>query len=173
MELAGFLFYFLAAVSTVSAVAVVTSRHPLYSALFLVIALFALAGIFLLLEAYFLAAVQVIVYAGAIVVLFIFVIMLLNLGAAQRFLKISEPRVLVGIGVAVVFAAEVIAAVRMAAAGGGEGLSVEVSRGEAVGGAYSVGEALFTKYLFPFEVASLLLLVALVGAVILAKRELK
>ena len=89
------LFFILATVAIISAVLVILNRHPIYSVIFLVITLFCLAGIFLLLEAYFLAVVQVIVYAGAIMVLFLFVIMLLNLEKEKRFLSITNPRIII------------------------------------------------------------------------------
>ena len=148
---------------------VIISRNPIYSALFLVITLFCLAGIFLLLEAYFLAVVQIIVYAGAIMVLFLFVIMLLNLEREEKFLSISNPRILLISFLSMTFAGMMA----MLISGSANLLQIGAESVGELGATKNIGLSLFTKYLLPFEIASLLLLVALVGAVLLAKRSLR
>lgn len=162
------LFFIFGAVSLIGAIAVISFRHPIYSALSLIVTFFSQAGLFVLLGAHFVAAVQVIVYAGAIMVLFLFVIMLLNLGT------LSAKGLLSGKlkGIAVVFA--------ILLAAQGVFIAVNALKNTAVATAeaatepittYKIGELLFTKYLLPFEVASLILLAALIGVIVLVKRE--
>ena len=162
------LFFIFGAISLIGAIAVISFRHPIYSALSLIVTFFSQAGLFVLLGAHFVAAVQVIVYAGAIMVLFLFVIMLLNLGT------LSAQGVLTGKlkGVAIVFA--------ILLAAQGVFIAVNALKNTAVATAeastetvttYKIGELLFTKYLLPFEVASLILLAALIGVIVLVKRE--
>jgi len=162
-----FFFFLLAAIAVVSAILLVLFRNPVYSALSLVTTFFCLAGFFVLLDAYFLAAVQVIVYAGAIMVLFLFVIMLLNLGhpdavepGVTRYRRTSV------ILLAVMLLAEVglMGARRLGAPAPEEGALFTEN-------IPYIGRLLYTDYLFPFEVASLILLVALIGVVVLVKRQ--
>lgn len=153
----------------VSALMVILNRNPIYSAVSLVITLFSLAGIFLLLEAYFLAAVQIIVYAGAIMVLFLFVIMLLNPGKEAKFLSPTNPRILIITLLSIAFIGMIFTLVSGSVNYIGEAAS---SAGD-LGTTRNIGLTLFTKYLLPFEIASLLLLVALVGAVLMTKRHLR
>ena len=163
------LFFILAFLTVASALMVVINRNPIYSALSLVVTLFSLAGIFLLLEAYFLAVVQIIIYAGAIMVLFLFVIMLLNLEREEKFLSISDPRILLTAFLSLIFAGMMAKFIFGS-------LSLLQDGAESVGdlgATKNIGLSLFTDYLLPFEIASLLLLVALVGAVLLAKRSLR
>ena len=140
------------------------SRNPVTSAMFLVLTIVSMAGLFVLLHAFFLAAVQVLVYAGAVMVLFLFVIMLLDLKEEER-RKLRK--VTVGLGtVAVAAIAGILAkAVSGAVPFGGDKL-VE-------GGTKPLGRILFTQYLLPFEVLSILLLVAMVGVILLSKKDLK
>jgi NADH-quinone oxidoreductase subunit J len=165
------LFYILSIGAIFGGLIVITRKNPLHCALFLVLTFFFIAGLYLILGAYFLSMIQVIVYAGAIMVLFLFVIMFVNLEKeeepkenhiVQRFWGISLS-ILLGI---VLFLAIKIQLVK--------GLMGEYSpeKVEAAGNAQSVARILFTDYLIPFEVASILLLVAIVGAVVLAKKEL-
>ncbi len=166
------LFYIFALIALTSAVAMVLHRNPVYSAIFLIVTLFAFAGFFVLLNAPFVAAVHIIIYAGAIMVLFLFVIMLLNLKhdparermkvARRTFALVLVAVFLVEIG-ALMFAAFHMSSDNATRIGLGQGL---------VGGTSEIGRALFTTYLLPFEIASVLLLVGMVGAVILAKRRL-
>lgn len=153
----------------VSALMVILNRNPIYSAVSLVITLFSLAGIFLLLEAYFLAVVQIIIYAGAIMVLFLFVIMLLNPGKEAKFLSPTNPRILIITLLSIAFIGMIFTLVSGTANYIGEAAS---SAGD-LGTTRNIGLTLFTKYLLPFEIASLLLLVSLVGAVLMTKRNLR
>jgi len=163
-------FFVLAPLLIVSALGVVLSRSPIRSALSLVVTLFLLAVTFLFLDAYMVAALQVIVYAGAIMVLFLFVIMLLNLqneppeGAPM-------PRRVLGWGAGGLSLIVLIAAVR------GMGRTVPPGAAESAtsdfGTIAALSQRLFTHYVLPFEMTSVLLLVAIVGAVVLAKRKLE
>ena len=163
------LFFIFAAMAIVSALMVILNRNPIYSAVSLVITLFSLAGIFLLLEAYFLAVVQIIVYAGAIMVLFLFVIMLLNPGKEAKFLSPTNPRIMIITLLSIAFIGMIFTLVSGTVNYIGEAAS---SAGD-LGTTRNIGLTLFTKYLLPFEIASLLLLVALVGAVLMTKRNLR
>lgn len=157
------LFWFFSIAMLLSGLLVILSRNPVNSAMFLVLAMFFMAGLFVVLEAYFLAIIQVLVYAGAVMVLFLFVIMFLDLKAEQR----RRFRILTfggGIIVASAFLVKVHDVV--------ENLPVVAAKG-VVGTTEAVGRLLFTRYLLPFEVTSLLLLVAMIGVVLLSKRDLK
>jgi len=157
-------FFFFAAVTVGAAINVIAQKHVLYSALSLILLLTAMSVLFILLRADFLAVIQVIVYAGAIMVLFIFVIMLLNLprdedGADRlRWLKF------IGIPLGLFFLFLVGATV----------WNVEPSSAQPqlVGSAQAIGQSLFTDYVLPFEATSLLILIALIGAVVFAKKDL-
>lgn len=163
-------FYVLGGVAIVSALLMIGMRNPVHSALALVVTLFSVAGLFALLHAHFIAAVQILVYAGAVMVLFLFVIMLLNVGGTegQRF----RPPIGFGIAAVTVLAlvSEVIIAVGSARGYGGKGVD-PVDQVERLGNSEVLGKLLYTDYLFPFEVASLILLVAILGAMVLAKRR--
>ena len=162
------LFFIFGAVALIGAIAVISFRHPIYSALSLIVTFFAQAGLFVLLGAHFVAAVQVIVYAGAIMVLFLFVIMLLNLGtlSAKGALtgKLKGVAIVLGILLAV---QGIYIAVK---AGSNTALEAAQASTEPVT-TYKIGELLFSKYLLPFEVTSLILLAALIGVIVLVKRE--
>lgn len=163
------LFFIFATMAIVSALMVVVTRNPIYSAVSLVITLFSLAGIFLLLEAYFLAVVQIIIYAGAIMVLFLFVIMLLNPGKEAKFLSLTDPRTLIVTLLSIAFIGMIFSLV----SGSVNYIGEVMGSVEELGTTRNIGLTLFTKYLLPFEIASLLLLVALVGAVLMTKRNLR
>ncbi len=163
------LFYFLSFVAVLSALMVVFSRNPVYSVLYLIITFFAIAGHYVLMQAEFLAVVHVIVYAGAIMVLFLYVIMLLNLN------KESEPHKSNILKFAAAICSGLLLVVLVGSLRGTELLqhseAGEVS--SAMGGVKNLGKVLFTDFLFPFEIASVLLLAAMVGVVMLAKAEKK
>lgn len=165
------LFIILAVVAVGAGVAVVLNRNPVHSALFLVVNFFALAVLFLMLNAEFLAAVQVIVYAGAIMVLFLFVIMLLSVRGEEDLpdrLKRMRPAAL---AFSLALLAEVVAVTRTDfITGSREGITSEVIA--RIGSVRIIGESLYTNYLFPFEVTSVLLLIAIVGAIYLGKRKI-
>ena len=162
------LFYSVACLTIISALFVVLNRNPVYSAVMLVLCFFSIATLYLLLEAYFVAVLEIIIYAGAIMVLFLFVIMLLDLGreAALPKLKILDKALSLFL-VVIIFLG--ILTITMWAGGD---LHQTLSP-SSVGDITAVGEALFTDFLLPFEVASLLLLVALIGTVYLAKKRVK
>ena len=167
------LFYAFAAVTVIGSLIVVSQRNPVYSLMSLVGAFFGLCGLYVLLDAPFLAVVQIIVYAGAIMVLFLFVVMVLNVpreDAAEwdRAHPLYRPMaVRVGAVLAVLLALEFGWALSRT-----EGLSAGV--GDAKPGVSSVailGEVLFKKYTFAFEVTSILIIAAMVGAVVLARKR--
>ncbi len=170
------LFYAMAFVVLTAALGVVFARTPVGSLLFMVATLASLAGIYVLLEAHFLAAVQVIVYAGAIMVLFLFVIMLLNLGHEyRRDLQGGAFTLLAFIvtgALAGIFACELGApSIRSAIDGAGaESIHAALIEHGAVG---AIAQPLFTDYVVPFEITGILLLVAIVGALALAKRSVR
>ena len=159
------LFFFFAALAAGAAINVLVQKHVLYSALSLILMLTAMSVLFILLGADFLAVIQIIVYAGAIMVLFIFVIMLLNLPADEdgadrlRWLKF------VGIPLGLFFLFLVTATLWNVDPGTG-------AQSRFIGSPQAIGRSLFTEYLLPFEATSLLILIALVGAVVFAKKDL-
>jgi len=158
------LFLVLAALTIASALVVVMHRNPIYSALGLVSTLFMLAVLFIGLDAHMIAVLQIIVYAGAIVVLFLFVIMLLNLQVEERS-TVSPP--LMGaalVGGLALGGLALLAIVRTP-------LSAPVPVHAGFGGTKPLAERLFTVWLLPFELTSLLLLVAIVGAVVIGKKQ--
>ena len=169
------LFFMFGGVSLIGAIAVISFRHPIYSALSLIVTFFAQAGLFVLLGAHFVAAVQVIVYAGAIMVLFLFVIMLLNLGTLSAKGVMTGKLKGIAIVLGILLAAEVIyIAVRAL-----DNTAVVSDEAKVAAAAllqepittYKIGDLLFTDYLLPFEVTSLILLAALIGVIVLVKRE--
>ena len=163
-------FFLFALVAVASAVLVVLFRNPVHSALSLVTTLFCLAGLFVLLDAHFLAAVQVIVYAGAIMVLCLFVIMLLNLGHPDAL----EPATGRSRRVTVLLVVVALLAELAYMAGRQMGMPPAPESAEiAAENVPYIGKLLYTDYLFPFEVASMILLVALVGVIVLVKQDRK
>ncbi len=165
-----FLFFLFAIVAIASAIMMVAHRNPVYCALFLIITLFSLAGLYVLLHAPFIAAVHIIVYAGAIMVLFLFVIMLLNLKSDIAKERPSWLLQLLGIFIAGIFFVELAFFVRSSST---ETSAAVVKAGSQIGSTEVIGNLLFTEYLLPFEIASILLLAAIIGSVILAKLKLK
>lgn len=163
-----FLFYFLAAVVIISSLVMITRRNPLPAATALVVAFLALAGLFAMLSAPLLAIIQVLVYAGAIMALVVFVLMLLNV---QEEHLPAEPGLYIQTGVALlvmtpVFVVLTMAIRRLPVSGMGPEVASDFGSIEAV------GKHLFLAYGFPFELVSLLLTVAVVGVVVLAKRRI-
>jgi len=166
-------FWIFGVIAMLSALLCITRRNPVASALWLVVTLFALAGLFVLLDAQFIAVLQVLVYAGAIMVLFLFVIMLLNLGRPGP----SDIKGPAGVLTAVVLAGAMLVLLRpVSNAALSEGVTLPPGSVAALqqqqGIVGSVAGPLFEAYLVPFEIASVLLLAAIVGAVVLAKRKL-
>ena len=161
------LFYFFAGLAVLGGVLVVTMRNAVHSAVFLITSLLATAGLYLTLNAEFLFVVQIILYVGGIMVLFIFVIMLLNAGAEERRGR-SWTAQLLGVPVLIAFLGLICYFVQREFANAGF-----VKFGNFTGGsAQSVGLALFTDYLLPFEVTSVLILIAILGAIVLARKEM-
>jgi NADH-quinone oxidoreductase subunit J len=156
-------FLVLAAVTVAGAVSLILQRHPIHSALSLIVVMVALAGLYLLQGAEFVAAVQIIVYAGAIMVLFIFVIMLLNAGVEERS-NVSRLARFVGVPLGVVFLVEVAYWIGRATSHLGPAPPEAVSTRD-------LSMLLFREYVFPFELTSFLILIALLGALVLARRE--
>jgi NADH-quinone oxidoreductase subunit J len=161
------LFYAFAALTLLCGVLVIAnpfSRNPVTSAMFLVLTIISMAGLFVLLHAFFLAAVQVLVYAGAVIVLFLFVIMLLDLKEEERrrikFFAFVAGLLSVGTIVAVFFKA-----LGKSPLGGTAAPTVE-------GDTAALGKLLFSQYVLPFEVVSVLLLVAMMGVILLSKKKL-
>ena len=142
------------------------SRNPVTSAMFLVLTIVSMAGLFVLLHAFFLAAVQVLVYAGAVMVLFLFVIMLLDLKEEER-RKIKLFGLVGGAGFRGRHPRHFLQALS-AAQPGRESAAPQIE-----GGTAALGKLLFTQYLLPFEIVSILLLVAMVGVILLSKKDLK
>jgi NADH-quinone oxidoreductase subunit J len=165
---AHFFFSYFAAVIILTSFLVVALRNPISSALSLLIMFFHVAGLYVTLHAEFLAAVQIIVYAGAILVLYLFVVMLLNVKREDRY-HFQSP---IGAFLGLIILTEVLL---LAFQRGDSGTSVSQPTrivAEAAGNTETIGDVLYTTYLFPFEVASLILLVAMIGAIVLAKRDL-
>ncbi len=167
------LFYFFAGLAVVSAVLVVTRRNAVHSAIFLITALLATAGIFLQLQAQFLFAVQIILYVGGIMVLFIFVIMLVNLDVALHQVQFNRQWWL-ALLLALVLGAQFCLAFYVARKsepgrdilGFPPAVTARLEPNTEL-----VGQSLFRNYMLPFEIASILLLVAMIGAVVMAKRK--
>ncbi len=164
-------FGVIAFLSILSAILMVMNRNPVRSALFLVANFALLAVLYLTLAAQFIAAVEIIVYAGAIMVLFLFVLMLLSLGASHALRERGGLQPLVAIILGLIFLASLSAAGAIGTLGPGQATPQWVKNGGTV---KAIGTALFDPrlpWLFPFEVTSILLLVAVVGAIVLAKRR--
>lgn len=168
MSLTFAFFMVLAVLAIASALITVTNKNPVASALSLVFHFFMLAGLYLTLQAQFVAIIQILVYAGAIMVLVIFVIMLLNIGDEEKLKETLSFRkgvaYLLGLGLAVQ-----LAAVILMSFGSKLRLTEHAFKQSTV---QSIGKDLFTNYLFPVEAVGLLLLAAIIGAVVLAKRKL-
>ena len=165
MAPADILFYIFSAFALICGVMLLVSRNPVNSAMFLVLTIAFLAGLFVLLEAFFLAAIQILVYAGAVMVLFLFVIMLLDLKAEERrhikFLGVLGGLVSVGTILAI-FVKSL------------HGTQLNTTRApDFKAGTMELGHLLFSQYLLPFEIISVLLLVAMVGVILLSKKDLK
>jgi NADH-quinone oxidoreductase subunit J len=162
-----FFFYLLSGLAILSGVLVITRKNPVHSALALILTLLSLAGLYLMLYAPFVAGVQIILYVGGIMVLFLFVIMLVNLERSEKEKQFNQQ------WIAGVLAAICLGALFISIYMKGSGLLLrsEVPFPEAQN-TQRVGEMLYSNYMFPFEIASLLLLVAIIGAVVMAKKRI-
>jgi NADH-quinone oxidoreductase subunit J len=162
-------FVLLSVLAVGSALSVILQRNPVMSALSLVVTIFSLALAFLSLGSSFVAVVQVIVYAGAVMVLFVFVIMLLDLGRREPFKLTGVGRKILGIAAVAAFLFQISASL---SAVGVMGARPPEPLPPGYGTALAIGRSVFTDYVYPFEAASVLLLAAMVGALILAKRRI-
>ncbi len=160
-----YLFYIFAVLAVAGALAVILQKRPIYSALSLIVVMGSLAVIYLLLEAEFMAAVQIIVYAGAIMVLFVFVIMLLNAGREKPSQKSWLAQKL-GLPILVIFFVQMFLVLITAFPKSTVSLGGKFSSS-----AHSIGRLLFRDYVLPFEITSILILIAILGAIVLARRE--
>jgi len=159
------LFYVFSALALACGIMILVSRNPVNSAMFLVLTIGSLAGLFVLLEAFFLAAIQILVYAGAVMVLFLFVIMLLDL-------KVEERRRIKILGIATgIIAVGAIGWIFFRSLGATPLNATRDPNFHA--GTIDLGQKLFSQYLLPFEIVSILLLVAMVGVILLSKKDLK
>ena len=158
-------FYFLSFVAILSALMVVFSKNPVHSVLYLIITFFCIAGHYVLLNAEFLAVVHVIVYAGAIMVLFLYVIMMLNLN------KESEPHKSSMLKVAATICAGLLIVVLIGTLKGTEQMIAQQPAITSTGMVKNLGKVMFNEFLLPFEITSVLLLAAMVGAIMLGKSE--
>lgn len=167
--LADILFYFFALLAVGSAVLVVTRRNIVHAAVFLVTTLLATAGIFLQVQAEFLFVTQLLLYAGGIMVLFVFVIMLVNLDVEMRLVQFNRQWIVAGT-LAFVFAGQVFVALWV----GRDSLHLPAPPSQlALKNTESVADALFSHFLVAFEIASILLLVAMIGAVVMGRRRVQ
>ena len=172
MILPAIMFYLFAAVAVASGVMVVTARNPVHSVLFLILAFFNAAGLFVLMGAEFLAMILVIVYVGAVAVLFLFVVMMLDIDFAQ--LRVGAARYLpIGLLVGIILLAELVLVfgswaiapniATLAAAPTPSGVAMTNTR--------ALGDLLYTRYIFAFQAAGMILLVAMIGAIVLTLRQ--
>lgn len=162
------LFVILAVTFVGSGIMVITRRSPVLAVLYLILNFFALAGLYLTLQAQFIAVIQIIVYAGAIMVLFLFVIMLLNLKDEEKLIEKITVRKVLAVGLSAAVMLEVLYIIWIST----PRIERDVVKAEELGSVEAIGRALFSDFLFPFEVTSIVLIVAIVGAVILAKKKL-
>jgi NADH-quinone oxidoreductase subunit J len=168
-----FVFYLLAAVTVASGVMVISARNPVHSVLFLILAFFNSAGLFVLIGAEFLAMILVVVYVGAVAVLFMFVVMMLDINflrLQEGFMKFLPVGLLVGI---ILLAELVLVGGTYVAAGGGGGATEapQVAAGPAVSNTQAIGNLLYTQYFYLFQTAGMILLVAIIGAITLTLRQ--
>jgi NADH-quinone oxidoreductase subunit J len=162
-----FFFYFLSGLAILSGVLVITRRNPVHSALALILTLLSVAGLYLMLYAPFVAGVQIILYVGGIMVLFLFVIMLVNLERSQKEKQFNHqwvPGILAALGLGVLFIEIYMKGAALFAQP-----VLPLPEGQ---NTQLVGQLLYSNYMFPFEIASLLLLVAIIGAVVMAKKRI-
>lgn len=163
-----FLFYFFASLMLVFGAAVILNRNPIASALSLVICFMGLSALFMSLDAFFIGIIQVLVYAGAVMVLFLFIIMLLDL-RAEQLRKINYVAVAGGSGVAIVFFLQIYFVVRQLSAAQQPFPALAAKTDDV----HNIGALLFTNFNLPFQIIGVLVLVATIGVVVLSKRELR
>lgn len=164
MDLYDILFWVLSGLAVSSALGVILSRNPVNSVMFLILTFFAISGHYILMNAQFLAIVNIIVYAGAIMVLFLFVIMLMNLNADV------EPQKGQLVQLAGVISGGVLFLVVLAAIKTAKPVEMDKTSSD-IGLITNLGRVLFTKYVLPFEISSVLFLSAMIGAIVIGKKE--
>jgi len=169
MSLEVILFFIFAIVAASTAVIMITRSNPVIAALFLVLNFASLAGLYLTLNAQFIAVVQVIVYAGAIMVLFLFVLMLLRPENEKRFLEINPKIKIFALFIAFIVFVQLVYLIFVA--NPSKSISKDLSKSIEAGTIESIGRELFTNYVVPFEAAGFLLLAATIGALVLAKKK--
>ena len=160
-------FYIFAAIAVISALGVITAKNPIHSAVYLIVCLLQVAAIFILLRSPFLAVVQVFIYVGAVVVLFLFAVMMLDIGK-ERLPERIHGQLKYAVGAVLLFfamAGYLILNGRLSAAPG-KYIQPELAENTEI-----LGKLLYTRYVFPFEVVSVLLLVALIGAIVLVIKQ--
>jgi NADH-quinone oxidoreductase subunit J len=162
-----YIFYFLSALAIASACFVVFTRNPVYSALALIVTFFSIAGHYFLLDSAFLAAVHIIVYSGAIMVLFLYVIMMMNLNVDGEPVKSNLSKV------GAVISGGLLMLVLIVAFRDAEQMSLKGNISEELGTVGYLGRVLYGRYILPFEVSAVLFLAGMVGAVMLGKREIQ
>ena len=162
MNVSLIVFFALAAMCVIGAVSLILQRHPIHSALSLIVVMMALAGLYLLMGAEFVAAVQIIVYGGAIMVLFVFVIMLLNAGLEER-TNVSKLAGIAGVPLAVALTGFLAAAVARS-----QDTVQAATQPGATAPTKALANLLFQDFVYPFELTSFLILVAILGAIVLA-----
>jgi len=159
------IFFVLAGLAVFGALALILQSHPIHSALSLILVMISLAGLYLLMGAEFVAAVQIIVYGGAVMVLFIFVIMLLNAGEEER-TNFSKLATFAGVPLALGLAGLIATAIARSSGH----LPAPAANG-ALSSTQELSKLLFSEFVYPFELTSFLILVAIIGAIVLAQRE--
>ena len=167
MSVTQILFWFLSVLAVGGALMVVLSKSPVHSILFLIITFFAISGHYILLNAQFLAVVNIIVYAGAIMVLFLFVVMLMNLNAATEPLQKNKYILYGGTIAGASLMLVLVAALKQTS----QTTAIIETNSGSTGLIENLGKLLFTDYVFPFEISSVLFLSAMIGAVVVSKRE--
>ncbi len=163
------LFGLLAAGAVISSIGVITHKNPVYCAVFLIVALFCIAGCYFLLQAPFLSVVQIIVYAGAIMVLFLFVIMLLHFPDDVQIHLHRPLQTIFGVLFSIVLLAQMLLFILTATPIFNSKFAPDAK--PALGTVEAVGALLYSEYIYPFEIASLLLLVAIIGAIVLTGKK--
>ena len=165
-------FYIFAAITIIASIGVVGQRNPMYSVMLLITSFGALAGLYVLLDAPFTAVTQIIIYAGAIMVLFLFEVMLLNVpreepGPAGLLGRLSPGTLRIGAVLSLILGAEIVWALSRV----GLGWFAQDGVGDSVSDVTRIGTELFTRHAFAFEATSILILVAMIGAVVIARKE--
>lgn len=163
------IFYIFGGMAVLAAFLMIISWNPVAAVLNMILVMFCLAALFVLLNAHFIAAIQILIYAGAIMVLFMFIIMLLNLRGNEPIWKSRDRNIVLSF---IGFLLAIGAFIKLSGTLKSSGLNQTMQVGEDFGTTAMVGKVLFTDYLLPFEIASILLLVAIIGAVILAKAKI-